>query len=564
MLEHNGGRGLTRDEFLRWGGASLLGASALGGLIGCGEDVASNSAAGGGGGTAQETLVLAVPALMSSLDREYEIGAGSIEAMINVYEPLTMWPKVPFANNSFIPDLGNTDEWKLNIIEEASVAKDGVTWTIRFKPGVVSHAGNEATAEDYLYCLERHAELWALGSFYNFVAGFLPRRRKGMFKVVDKYTIQAVTQDPSPVYLALLENNLAEGLFDSVEAKKHATDDDPWSATWMKTNGGEAGHGPYVIESHKPGSETVFRAFDDYHGGAPAIKTVVHRAIESSSTRASLLSAGQVDLVRDLLPADFKKLENTKGVVVDDFDKAKFLLLFMMLNCTKPPFNDPKVRQALAYATPYDRIVENAYQGYADRWNGIISRDYPYFTDQHWPYGDGENFDKARSLLKEAGYADGFNVDCIYNASEVQPELVAIEMQTAFKEIGVNLKLRKYAAAAFTENLSTQKFDTAIWLDLALTPDIGYACYLFFRSTAFSNMGKYSDSKADALVDQILTTLDPDERGAVADEFQKYILEQSPHLYLAQPHYVLARRENVQGVTAYTSRALRFDDVKKV
>jgi peptide/nickel transport system substrate-binding protein len=562
MVEFNSGQGLTRDEFLRWGGAGLLGATALGGLIGCGQNASSDKAAGGG--TAKETLVLAVPALMSSLDREFEIGAGSIEAMINVYDPLTMWPKVPFSNNSFVPDLGNTDSWKLNLIEEAAVAKDGVTWTIRFKSGVMSHAGNEMTAEDYLYCLERHAELWALGSFYNFVAGFLPRRRKDMFKVVDKLTLQAVTQKPSPVYMALLENNLAEGLFDATEAKKHKTASDPWSTKWMKTNGGEAGHGPYVIESHTPGSQTVFRAFDGYHGGAPAIKSVVHRAIESSSTRASLLTAGQVDLVRDLLPADFKKLEKTPGVVVDDFDKAKFLLLFMMMNCTKPPFNDVKVRQALAYATPYDRIVQNAYQGYADRWNGIISRDYPYFSDAGWPYGDGENFSKAKDLLKQAGYPNGFNASCIYNASEVQPELVAIELQTAFKEIGVNLKLQKFAAAAFTENLSTQKFDTAVWLDLALTPDIGYACYLFYRSSAFSNMGKFSDPKADAYVDEILTTLDPGKRETVAKEFQAYILQQSPHLYLAQPHYVLARRENVQGVTAYTSRALRFDDVKKV
>ena len=556
------GNGLTRVEFLRRGGATLLGASSLGMLAGCG--TSSEEGGTSSGGSPKDTLVLAVPALLSSLDREFEIGAGSMEAMGNVYEPLTMWPKLPFADNSFVPDLGNTDDWTMNLIEEAEVGKDGLTWTIRFKPGIASHSGNELTAEDYKYCLERHQGVWALGSFYNFVAGFLPQNRPDMFRVVDKYTIDVETEKPSPVYRALLENNWAEGLFDSVEAKKHATPDDKWSTEWMKTDGWRAGHGPYVIESHKPGTETVFRAFDDYHGKAPAIKSVIHRSIESSSTRASLLTAGQVDLVRDLLPAEFKKLEKTPGVVVDDFDKAKFLLLFLMLNTTKPPFDDVRVRQALSYAAPYDRIVNNVYQGYADRWNGIISRDYPYFTDSHWPYGDGENFTKARELLKQAGYADGFDVNVIYNASEAQPELVAIELQTAFKEIGVNLKLQKYAAAAFTENLSTQKFDTAVWVDLALTPDIGYACYLFFRSTAFSNMGKYSDKKADALVDEILTTLDPEEREAVADEFQRYIAEQAPQLYLAQPHYVLARRENVQGVTAYTARALRFDDVKKV
>jgi peptide/nickel transport system substrate-binding protein len=103
-----------------------------------------------------------------------------------------------------------------------------------------------------------------------------------------------------------------------------------------------------------------------------------------------------------------------------------------------------------------------------------------------------------------------------------------------------------------------------VWLDLALTPDIGYACYLFFRSDAFSNMGKYKNPKADQMVDQILTTLDPKKRAAIARRFQRFILDEAAQLYLAQPHYVLARRSNVKGVTSYTSRALRFDDVQKV
>jgi peptide/nickel transport system substrate-binding protein len=222
------------------------------------------------------------------------------------------------------------------------------------------------------------------------------------------------------------------------------------------------------------------------------------------------------------------------------------------------------VRQALAYAAPYQEIVNNVYQGYAERWNGIISRDYPFFSDAGWIYGNGSNFAKAKILLKSAGYGQGFTVNCIYNASEPENNLVAIQLQTAFHQIGVTLTLQQYAAAEFTSKLSSQQFDTAVWQDLALTPDIGYACYLYFRSNAFSNMGKWNDPRADAYVDQILTTLGETERGRIAKAFQAYVLSQSPQLYLAQPHWVIARRDNVKGVTADTSRALRFNDIYKV
>lgn len=559
------GSGLTRQQFLKAGGATLAGAAALGGLAGCGAaGTSGGGSAGGGGGGGRSTLVVAVPALLSSLDREFEVGAGSMEAMNNVYDAATMWATEPFGSTgSRVPQLGDTKRWRLNLIEEASVARDGLTWTIRFKPGIASHAGNELGADDFLYTLQRHQGVWVLGAFYNHVAGFLPRWRADMFKTLDRHTIRVRTQKPSPLFLQMLENNFAMGLFDGVEARRHATGGDKWSTGWMKSNGDKAGHGPYTIESHKPGTETVFRAFADYHGGKPAIDTVIHRAIESSSTRASLLTAGQVDVVRDLLPAEFKKLEQTRGVVVDDFDKAKFLLLMLVFNTTRRPFDDPRVRQALAWAAPYDAIVDNVYQGYADRWNGVISRDYPFFDEGAWPYGDGRDFERARALLKQAGYGSGLTVNVIYNASEPQPELAAIELQSAFKEIGVDLKLQKYAAAAFTEKLTATQFDAAVWLDLSLTPDIGYCCYLYFQSRAFANMGKYRDARADALIEQILTTLDEEKRAEVARSFQRYVLQQSPHLYLAQPHYMVARRENVKGVTAYTSRTLRFDDVTK-
>lgn len=552
---------ITRGDFIRRGGATVLGVTALGALAGCG----STQSAAVASGTPKDTLVVPIPSLLQDLDRETTIDAGSFEAMQNVYDPLTFWPTVPFGTGgAMVPELGDTKGWVKNLIEDAAVAKDGVTWTIKFKPGIMSHAGNELTAADYEYWLERHAGMWILGAFYNFVADYLPRNRPKMFRAVDKYTFQGVTLKPSPVYYSMLQNLYAEGPIDSVETKKHATASDPWAAKWVKVNGWMAGHGPYVIESHQPGVQTIYKAFDGYHRGKPRIQKVIHKEVDAASTRAALLRAGQVDIVRDLLPSDYKSLANAPGVVVEDFKKARFLLMFLMMNTTKAPFNDVRVRQALAYAAPYDQIVSAVYQGYADPWNGIISRDYPYFSDAEWLYGAGGNFTKAKELLKAAGLGKGFTINCLSDTSVPESNLVAIQLQTAFSEINVNLRIEQLADAEFTSKLSATQFDTALWQDLALTPDIGYACYLYFRTNAFSNFGKWSDPKADAYVDKILTTLDETERGQIAREFQGYVISQSPQLYLAQPHYVVAHRANVKGITADTSRTLRFSDIYKV
>ena len=279
----------------------------------------------------------------------------------------------------------------------------------------------------------------------------------------------------------MLENNLAEGLFDSVEALNHTTADDEWSTEWMATDGDKAGHGPYVIEEHIPGQQTVFKAFADYHGGKPAIDTVIHRQVDSSSTRASLLRAGDVDIARDLLPTEFEDLQGVDGVAVDNFDIARSLLLFLMLNNEVPPFDNQMVRQALAHAAPYPEIVNDVYRGFASEWRGILSQDYPFYDASVWPYGDGNNLDRARELLTEAGFPDGFTAPMMYNSAEPETEQVAIVLQTAFRRIGVEFELEKFAAAAFTERLTGLDYTTAVWKDLALSPDIGYACYLYYR-----------------------------------------------------------------------------------
>ncbi|WP_053204236.1 ABC transporter substrate-binding protein [Jiangella muralis] len=550
---------VSRRSLLKLGGIAVT--LPLLGTVACSRTPAPSGEPSAGGDGAQ--LTIAVSALMASLDREYEIGAASMEAMNNLFEPLVEFSRRPFGDSGSPRQHFDSSTWELRLLaEEPAVSDDGLTWTLVFRDDVSSHSGNPLTAEDFAYAIERHQQVWVLGSFYNFVAGLLPRERIS-WNVVDAQTLEVTTEQPSPLFKILLQNNFAFGLFDAVASRAAGTDADPWATEWMKANGSEAGHGPYTISSHQPGQQTVFTAFDGYHGGAPAVQTVVHRQVDSSSTRVALLKSGEVDIVRDLLPTELKSLEGADGVVVDNFDQSLFLLLFMMMNNSVAPFDDPLVRQAVAYATPYQQIVDDVYQGYASPWKGVISRDYPYFDPDAWIYGDGANPDKARELLAQAGYADGFSCELLCNSSEPVSEQVAILVQSSLSEIGIDFRLNKLSAAAFTERLTGKQYEgAAIWQDLALTPDIGYNCFLYYRSTAFANVAGYASDSTDQLIDVLLTTMDGPEREAVAKEFQRQIVADSPAVFLAQPHYVVARRDHVKGVTAYPSRTIRFDEIE--
>lgn len=547
----------SRRAVLKGGVATV----ALLGMVGC---TTSNSSDGenNSGGQGSSTLIIGEAAQLTSLDREYEIGQGSFEAMYNVYEPLVEFKRIPFAGSdgSYYLDYDPAN-WEMRALaENPAVSDDGLTWTLKFRDDITSHSGNPLIAEDFAYGIMRHQALWALGSFYNFVAGLMPRERKS-WNIVDDHTLEVSTEYPSPLFKVLMENNAAFGLFDSKAIKANATEDDPWAKSWVQAHGDLAGHGAYTVTENVAGQQTTFAAFDKYYRGTPKLSRVVAKVVSNNSSAVSLLSSGGIQVMRDLLPVEFDTLKEQPNLAVDNFDKGRFQLLFLMLNNKVPPFDNKLVRQAIAWATPYNEIVDNIYKGYASRWNGIISQDYPLFDADAWPYGEGSQIDKAKDLLSQAGVGTLPSIQLMYSTAQPVHAQVARTLQSTLSQIGLELVLQDIADATFTTNLTGHKYEAAVWQDLALTPDIGYAVDLYFLSTAAVNVMQYSSSEVDRLGTEILKTLDLDARTTAASELQRQVLEDSPAVFLAQPHFVIARAKNVKGVTAAPSRALQFFDI---
>ena len=569
--------GIGRRRFIRLGAMGIVATPFVGSLLAAcvTEDAATTSSAGTSagtvGGTATtaatagtttpvvKTLTIGVPALQDSLDLEFPSHIGTVEAQDNVFNSLTYWSREPAGDGTFVPNL-EPSEWDLNLLEEVSVAADQVTWTLKVKPGIMSHSGNELTANDLAYALDRHQGLWGVGSFYFLVGSLLPREEKH-WTVIDDRTIEITTSQPSPIFRALLTNTAAFGPIDSVESQMHATADDEWASEWMKTDGDKAGYGPYVVDDHRPGERTVFRAFDDFHRGKPDYDVIVHQQIEDTSTRTALLQSGDLDVAYDLTPVELASLADVPGITVDNFETGRSVGMWMLMNHLEAPFDDILVRQALSYAAPYDQIVSGAFGGFASPWRSCVAPAIVGYTEEFWPYGQGEDFEQARTLLEEAGLGEGFEFDLLFNSSVAVDEQIAIAIQTAFRNIDVQVNLENQAAAAFTERLFGKDFQAVLWSDKAITPDVGYALTLYYRSDALVNVMNYVNPRVDELTDTLVSTLDESVRDEAALEAQQVIVEDAPGIFLVAPHWTIARRSEVTGFTPYPARRARFDEL---
>ena len=278
---------------------------------------------------------------------------------------------------------------------------------------------------------------------------------------------------PSPFFFYLFRDQ-SQAPVDSVAMKENMADDDPWSTKWKAKN--EAASGEFYVESWTPGVEMVLRANPDYWAGPAYFDKVVLKIVPSSADRVLLLQQGAVDIARDLSPDELNQLRDAPGVKVLSVPTRN--QYHLGLNNTMEPFDNPLVRQALSYAVPYDTIVNDVFRGRAIASRSPVARKGNGFVDGLWPYE--YDLDKAKTLLEEAGYADGFDFTLDIASGNPVLEELAVLMQSNLKQIGVNVTIDKQTAAIFAERLD--KKDHQAWMRdlLWYVDDAAYTGFAFY------------------------------------------------------------------------------------
>jgi peptide/nickel transport system substrate-binding protein len=439
---------------------------------------------------------------------------------------------------------GLAKDWEITFNPDESV-----TYTVQLRDDVVSSLGNPMTSKDVKYSFDRWFGLAAFGHFMIAIGGGFAQAED--INVVSDYVIELKTPAFHTNNLPVLTSHHT-GIYDSVEVKKHATADDPWAREWIEKNA--AGFSSYSISSWVPGQEFVYEVNPNYWGDTPFFDTVTIREAPSSSSRLAALLTGAVDATFDLSADEDQIVENTAGVSVTRFDGLT--VEFINMVTTTPPFDDLRVRQAIAYAIPYDDIMQVSYKDkLAVRMRSVVPR-------VHLDYNATMNYetdlDKARELLAEAGYPDGFDMTITISTGFSAQEAMLIAIGSGLREVGINVTTAVDPPSVFFDKQFGGTYQAFITQQYALIPDSAYAMEVFWTSRACCNWSYFFSQELDDLSEAYVGTVNVTDRINLGRRMQEIANSSLGWIALANPTMNYYHNDSITGWTWYPGNPIIF------
>jgi peptide/nickel transport system substrate-binding protein len=421
------------------------------------------------------------------------------------------------------------------------VAPDGMSCSFRLRKDATFHDGTPVTAKDVKWSFDRAVKVGGFPTF-QMSAGSLEKPEQ--FVAVDDHTfrIDYIRKDKMLLFNVAV---VVPFIINSELAKKNAAADDPWALAWLRNN--EAGGGAYKIESWKAGTETIFARFEGWKSGPlPKIKRVIARDIPAPGTRRAMLERGDADFSTGFAPRDFDQIIKEGKVKVSGVPIPN-ALWYVALNTSKPPFDNVKLRQAIAWAMPYEQIQNNAFFGRAVPMYGGPDKVEKAAWPQPFPYTT--DLDKAKALMKEAGLEQGLDTSLsLDTGTATVGEPTALLIQESLAKIGVRVTVDKIAGANWRTTLNKKELPMALnrfsgWLDY---PEY-YFYWNFHGNNSIFNISVYKNAGMDALIDKARFATDPVEYDGAVKDFIAMCISEVPMVPLNQPIHDVAMQKGVGG-----------------
>jgi peptide/nickel transport system substrate-binding protein len=502
--------------------AVLLGA----GLSACGDSSGGGSGSGGG----DNTLVIAMTASdIPLLDTGLAQGQGyeGLRFVANqLYDGLT---KFDLTDGDAIPQIEPdlAESWEAN--------SDLTSWTFKLRQGVTFHDGTPWNADAAIFNLERYVDT-GTDHYYpdlNAQAGLSVSGIKS-FSKIDDSTIQIDTNGP----WSYLPVDLATVYFAS-----------PAAVQKLGNEGfGEApvGTGPFTFESVVRGQQLTMDANPDYWNGQPSVDKVILRPIPDATARVAALRSGEVNWIEVPPPDDVSSLEGEDyQVLTNSYDHV----WPWVYNTTKPPFDDPEVRTALNWAIDRDSLVTDILQDTAEPALGYAPKANTAYRPENDVYGYDP--DKAKQMLADAGYPDGFTMTLSYPTSgsgNMIPGPMNTALQADLAKVGVKVELKPIEwASMLTDYFAGKIPDDANAINISLSFQQEGFWSMWFASDSTINAGKYSNPEVDALLTQAKTVLDPEARSDIYAQVAAILGEDSPWLNVVNDRNPRVLAANVKG-----------------
>jgi peptide/nickel transport system substrate-binding protein len=429
--------------------------------------------------------------------------------------------------------------------------------TFKLRRDAKFHDGAPVTANDVKWSFDRAVTIGGAATF-QFAAGSMQKPEQ--FVAVDDHTfrIDFLRKDKFTLPDLAVPTTC---VFNSTLARKHATDQDPWAQEWLKTN--EAGSGAYRVVRWTPGQELIYQRFDDWKSGPlPKIERVIWRMVPSAGSRRALLERGDADISFDLPAKDVAEMshDNKLTVVSNLIESA---LIYLSMNVKMPPFDNLKVRQAVAYAVPYQKIMDAA----------MFGRGKPMFggpgevTTTEWPQPSPYVTDLARAkqLLAEAGLPEGFATTLSFDLGfAVTQEPLCELVQESLAQIGIRLTLNKIPGANWRAEFAkkTLPFLSNVFGAWLILPDYFFYWNYHGQNSLFNDMS-YQNPAMDKLIDTARFEPDPQKYTEEVEQFITLAFSDVPRIPLFQPSLDVAMRMNVTGYRYWFHRQLDYRQLVK-
>jgi len=512
-------------------------------------EAAPTAAAPQGNASDPKTLIVLTPVDTQTLDPavNYDFSGGFF--LINCYEGL-------------VKAEGSTEAKIVPALAESwEVSPDGLTYTFKIRDGVKFHDGTSVNAEAVKFSFDRLLAV-GMGAVGNFTS-------IDKIEVADEMTVKFILKDPFSSFLLALTSMWGPVIVSPTAVKAHEKDGDQGQA-WLAEN--EVGSGPYKVEKWERNQQLTMVRNPDYWGGwgDKFLEKIIIRFVPETSTMRLMIEKGDADVAVGMSNnEDLDALAKTPGVAVEEFSAMS--IREVRINTTKPPLDDARVRQALAYSFDYDQAATGVLGGHAVRMDSVTAKGVAGYYKPSFMYT--KDLEKAKQLLADAGHpGGGFALDYIWLSGLDVDRQIGEMWQADLKQLGIDLKIQEMPLNTWWEaqgnpETAPQMMMGQWGLDYA---DATSQIWVMYYSGNFppqgSNYFYYKNEQVDKLLEQARVETDKAKVDKLYQDAVEMIYTDSPEVWAMQTNERIVHLANVMGYAynlSYYKEGIDFSKMYK-
>lgn len=468
--------------------------------------------------TAERPLTVAMATEIDSMD-PFKTAAGDTKTMMDqIFDGLLDVDE----DGNLVPDLAESYE----------ISEDGLTYTFKLKEGVKFHDGSDFSADDVYYTYDKLSGLSTGEPLLSKFAGIKEMDIVSPTEInikLDKVNNSFIYLQTQPIVKKDYEDNQTKPL----------------------------GTGPYKFVSYTPGEGLILERFDDYHRKDHIAKIKQVNIIRVADNQALVMAINnkEVDLTSKLTADEFEQIKES----VDSYSHPQNLVQVLGLNNKIKPFDDIRVRQAIAYAIDKDEIINTLADGKASK---IYSSFSPALKDYYNDIGElyPTNVEKAKKLLKEAGYPDGISFKMTVPSDYKYHMDTAELIQAQLKKAGINATIDPIEFSTWLDRVYKDRdYETTI---------VGFIGYVDpirildrYESTSEKDYLNYVSEAYDKAIATAQSTLDRDELIKNVKDAQEIIAKDCAAVFLQDPNDNIVLNNQYTGLKTYPVQKLNLEDI---